>query len=181
MSPAERRDLLLKKILRYDFYLNSVNIKASVIITWNGILIGGILLKYYDLIQLFHQPAWASYVASTLFVVLGVLSTISICFAFLVIFPFLDSGRKKFNSPSLFFFGDVSALCFEEYLKKEKEGSSDEIMADLASQAHILARGLYGKMVRLQRCTESIIGGVFCMALLMALKVLISLTSSVCS
>ena len=52
MDKKEHLELLLKKISRYDFYINSTNAKASIIIAWNGIIIGTIFLKYNSIIAI---------------------------------------------------------------------------------------------------------------------------------
>lgn len=168
MNTKEKIELLFKKISRYDFYINSTNAKASIIIAWNGIVIGTILLKYNSIVSLF--PGWAYDVINVLLIFMAGLSIISITFVFKVINPFLSSGSKDISSKSLMFFGDVSGMSLNEYTKKESDLSYEEALSDAMGQAHILATGLNNKMKNMQQSIKAIKLGLLALFLLLLLK-----------
>lgn len=62
LNPLDLKDkmeFLFKAISRYDFYINATNAKASLILVWNGIVIGTVLLKFDTILSLFIKPYWA--------------------------------------------------------------------------------------------------------------------------
>src|SRR5947209_8017908 len=85
----EKIDYLFKIIGRYDFYINSTNTKASLVIAWNGVVIGTILLKFNDILVTYKSSHWAVITASVLLSLMGICSVISIALVFNVIFPFI--------------------------------------------------------------------------------------------
>ena len=91
--PASRIDLLMKIINRYDTYITSTNAKASLVIAWNGAVIGSILLKYQEIISQFSCMCKLSAVLPILLVMCGLLALISTGLIFGVVFPFLTSSR----------------------------------------------------------------------------------------
>lgn len=177
MSQKEKIDLLFKKISRYDFYINSTNTKASIIIAWNGIIIGTILLKYTSIIALYLKPVWAYYTANVLLILMAGSSIISIAFVFQVINPFLSSGSKDIGSKSLMFFGDVAKMSLDEYTRKESDLSYEEALSDTIGQAYILATGLNHKMKNMQRSIRAINLGLLALFLLVFLKGVIAYVS----
>jgi hypothetical protein len=170
MDTKEKIELLFKKISRYDFYINSTNAKASIIIAWNGIIIGTILLKYTSIIALYLMSVWAYYAANVLLIIMAAASIVSIAFVFKVINPFLSSGSKDISSKSLMFFGDVAEMSLNEYTKKESDLSYEEALSDTMGQAHILATGLNNKMKNMQQSIKAINFGLLTLLLLVLLK-----------
>lgn len=81
-NSKERIEVIFKKILRYDFYINSTNTKASIIIAWNGTVVGTTLLKYNSIISMYRIPEWAYFVSNILLLVIALSSLISIAFIF---------------------------------------------------------------------------------------------------
>lgn len=171
MDKKEHLELLLKKISRYDFYINSTNAKASIIIAWNGIIIGTIFLKYNSIIALYCKLEWAYYISNIFLVSLAISSILSIAFVFKAVNPFLSSSDSQKESPkSLIFFGDVSEIPHEEYAKRESELTYEKALSDSISQAHILATGLIRKMKDMQQAIRAINYGLLVIFLLIALK-----------
>lgn len=157
INQKERIEVIFKKILRYDFYINSTNAKASIIIAWNGIVIGTILLKYNSIISLYRIPEWAYFISNVLLSFIALTSTISIILIFQVINPFLILTHKKDkDSKSLLFFGSVAKMSFDEYFQKESTTSYKEILSDLTEQSYILAKGLNNKMKNMQKTIKAI-------------------------
>jgi len=172
---GDKIDLLLRKIGRFDFYINSTNVKASVIMAWNGIAVGAVLLKYEIILGFFLKPLWAYDVASVLLMLVAVSSILSLGFAAWVLHPFLwSTGETRANKGnSLFFFKDISALGIDEYMKREAAAAPEEVARDLMSQVHVLAIGLSAKMTNMQRSVRAIIVAVICFLLLITLKTIL--------
>jgi CBS domain containing-hemolysin-like protein len=93
LKTKDRIDYLFKIINRFDFYINSTNTKASLIIAWNGVVIGAILLKYTEVVSIFQSTAWAKLAAVVLLTLIGTCSLISTVFVFSLVFPFLRPTR----------------------------------------------------------------------------------------
>lgn len=175
VKPKEKLEMLFKIISRYDFYINSANSKASIIIAWNGIIIGSVLLKYNSIIALYCKPEWAYYVSNIFLAGLAVSGIFSIFFVFKVVTPFLSSSDSKKGSPrSLIFFGDVSEITHEEYARRASVLTYEEALSDSALQAHILATGLSRKMKDMQKSIRAVNCGLLIIILLILLKGIIA-------
>lgn len=162
--------LLFNVIGRFDFYINTTNAKASLILAWNGIVIGALLLKYKDILDLYFATEWLRRIVSLLLSAVGLCSAISTIMAFDVIVPFLKSSSKTPNSSSAIFFGSVRLMGSEEYFDKVSESSSEEILIDLTNEGVILAQGLHGKMRQLKRSIVAIYAELSLIGLLFILE-----------
>ena len=157
-SPIEKIESLYKKISRFDFYINSTNAKSSIIIAWNGVVVGTVLLKYNEIAGFYLNPKCVFIVSIISLVLIATSSLISIYFAFQVIYPFLKERTEniKSDSKSLLFFGSVANMSLDEYSRKELSSSYDEMLSDLIEQSHVLAFGLSEKMKNMQRSIRAI-------------------------
>jgi hypothetical protein len=152
----DRIDLLLKVIGRFDFYINSTNTKASLILAWNGIVVGALLLKY-DVILAQYKRNWFAWVAAaSLLSLIGMFSVVSIGLVFKVVFPFLKSTSKTTEGESILFFDSVASMGAEKYFDKVAHETSEEVLLDLADQAVILAKGAQHKMLTMQKSIRCI-------------------------
>ncbi len=174
MNAKDKVEFLFKKILRYDFYISSTNAKASIVIAWNGIVIGTILLKYDSILCLYLSKGWSYSIANVLLIIIAVASIISIALMMKVVNPFLLTGSINGNSKSLIFFGDVSKMSINEYLDKEINSSYDEIQSDAMRQAYILATSLNEKMMNMQQSIRAIYFGLLALFLLVLLRGIIT-------
>ena len=145
---SSRVELLLKIINRYDAYIVSTNAKASLIITWNGVVIGAIILKYHEILNQFPCKGTLVTIIPILLVFCGIFALLSTGVIFGVVFPFLTTSRD--GKSSLIFFGSVADMKSEEYLNAMYSFSIYDLIVDLAGQASILAFALKLKMRRLQ-------------------------------
>ena len=172
LKPKDKIDYLFKVINRFDLYVNSTNTKASLIIAWNGVLIGTILLKYSEILGIFQSAEWAKITAIILLSLIGTCSLISNVFVFSVVFPFLRPSSKTptgriLQIESMLFFGSVAATGAEDYRKRIIDSDSVEIIADLADQAATIAQGLQDKMQLIRKSLVIIgLGLVFIFGLL---------------
>lgn len=175
MDDKTRIENTLKKIARFDFYINSTNTKASIIIAWNGIVIGTIFLKYHQVTSLYDLYIWSYYTANVFLVLIGVASVFSIVFVFDVIYPFLKEKDKQpknedNDTGSLFFFGSIARLSHKKYIEKEKKSSEKDVLEDVLEQSHILSKGLLGKMMKLQSSIISVKFQLFFIFIMVILK-----------
>ena len=143
-SIKEKIDLVLAIVGRFDFYINSTNAKASLIFAWNGIVIGTLLLKYKDFLELY--PKNHQLIIELCLLCIGICAVISNLIAFQVIFPFLKGSNKPSKTSSIFYFGSVSSMKSEEYFEKVSKISSRETLVDITDQGVILAKAADGKM-----------------------------------
>lgn len=172
----DRIDFLFKIINRFDFYINSTNTKASLIIAWNGVLIGTVLLKYGEILQAFGAGTNARALSVWLLFLIGGSAVLSNFIVFSVIFPFLKFNSKRaavgkmFQDESLLFFSAVAKLDSEDYLKKLVENTEDDILMDLADQTTTVAQGLNRKMYLLRISLWFIAVQLFLIILLLLLN-----------
>jgi hypothetical protein len=166
---SSRVDLLVKIINRYDTYIVSTNTKASLIIAWNGIVVGSILLKYPEVIGQFSSMNILSALVPVLLVYCGLFAILSTGLIFGVIFPFLTPSRD--GNASLIFFGSVADMKKEEYFIAMQSVPVTKLIDDLAGQASVLAFSLKSKMKRLQRSIWAIYAELTIIAILLILYV----------
>jgi hypothetical protein len=164
-------DILWKIIGRYDFYIASTNTKSSLIMAWNGVVIGTVLLKFDDILKNYHASPEGPIIAGALVVITGLCSLISSYYALKVVFPFLTSTSS--NRETLVFFGSVAAMGVTRFTQKLADVSNDEMFADLADQGATLAIGLREKMNDLRNAIRAIYGGFAAIFILMILRFLV--------
>ena len=169
---------LFKIIGRYDTYIASTNAKASLVIAWNGIVIGTILLKYRDIVGSYQTTETAQDVVSMILVLIGLSSAVSILLVINVIYPFLKSTSRTSTGrvlvdESAVFFGSVAKLTAAEYEKQITELTSDKLLGDLTDQAVILAQGLNSKMKYFGWSTVAVVAEIILIVLLVMLKLVL--------
>lgn len=173
----EKMDYIFKIVARYDTYINSTNTKASLVIAWNGVVIGTILLKYNDILKNYETTKWSLVVASTILTLMAICSVLSIALIFDVIFPFLKSTSRiptgrVLTDESAIFFGSVAKLSAAEYQNQIRELTPRTLLSDLTDQAVILAQGLNRKMELIRKSILAIMGELLLVIALVILKVL---------
>lgn len=137
-------ELLKKNIERFDHYISTTNAKSSIILAFNGIIVGSIFLKYDVLVKLFEEPIWCLYLAIVLLSVLGISSIFSIIYAFRVINPFLESGHSE-DYRSILFFKSISEMGYDEYNQMIENTNIENLIQDLKKQSYQLARAMTKK------------------------------------
>jgi hypothetical protein len=148
-------DFLFEVIKRYDTYIVSTNAKASLIIAFNSIILGIVLLHFSDIIKFYPEPNY-TYIAAKILVAIVLLSLISLLFMFNVVYPFFGSGAdENEQKDSLVFYGSVSKMDTQRYTDQIRKVSQEDLLADLSIQANILAKGLHGKMKSMRWSTRA--------------------------
>lgn len=148
-------------------YITSTNAKASLVIAWNGVVIGSILLKYQEIINQFSCMSKMSIIVPSLLAICGIMALLSNALIFGVIFPFLAPSLD--GRGSIIYFGSVAKTASQDYLKAVQTASADDIIEDLAQQASTLASGLDAKMRRLQKSIWAIYAELAVIAILLVL------------
>lgn len=165
---ATKVSLILDVIKRYDNYIVSTNAKASLIIAFNSLIFGTVLLKYGDIISFYCSSGIRGFVGFLL-VLISASSLLSLFFVFNVVYPYFGSTTDDKEQTSLIYFGSVSKMSGQEYLDCLERGTIEELTADLAEQATILAEGLNKKMLKMRRSIEAI---TFSLVLIMVLVIM---------
>lgn len=148
--------LLLDIIKRYDTYIVSTNAKASLIIAFNSLILGTVLLKFGDIIGFYATQNTKTFVGFILLIITAS-TLLSLFFVFQVVYPFFGttSDNKKQKS-SLIYFGSVSNMSADEYAENITNTSLTDIIKDLSTQATVLAGGLQDKMLKMRYSIKSI-------------------------
>ena len=130
---------------RYDHYYESINTKGNLYLALNSILIGGLATGYPVLDQKFHFALEHNLlICSIIF-----FCAMSLGFTIFAINPFTRTGKSQKNA-SMIFFGQVAQKECDSYKSNFLLQSEQDILDDLLSQTHTLARGLCLKFTRLK-------------------------------
>ena len=160
---------ILDVIKRYDNYIISTNAKASLIIAFNSLILGTVILKFGDIIS-FYNCSGISSVVGMLLILISASSLLSLFFVFSVVYPYFGSKIDDENQQnSLVYFGSVCKINGQEYLNRLEICSIEELIKDLTAQATILARGLNSKMLKMR---HSIIAITFSLVFILFLVIL---------
>lgn len=138
----DKKDLLWRVIGRFDFYIGSTNAKAALLIAFNTFVAGGVLLKSVDIWNLFGDYKAPAALASIALLVAALAALVSLWFTFKVIRPYLDSERDPNKYHSMIFFNHVAEWSSDRYCDELVKLDEACLEADLARQAHALAKGL---------------------------------------
>ena len=148
--------ILLDIIKRYDTYIVSTNAKASLIIAFNSLIMGAVILKFGDIIGFYSTPNMKILVGFLLVTITGS-TLLSLFFVFGVVYPFFgNTSEDKKQNTSLIYFGSVSEMSNIEYMDKISNTTLEQFASDLSTQATILARGLKEKMQKMRNSINAI-------------------------
>ena len=171
LDEGEKTEILFKSIGRYDFYINTTNTKASLILAINGLLVGTTLIRVEAVLG---SNAPLGYIHDTgmyLFAAFGILTVLSVYFTFKSFIPFFSSGELSSSlCPSIFFFRSVASLRLDEFSAQIKHLGKKECLDDLINQAHELAIGLDIKMANLRRAIYTTFLNVLVLIILIILR-----------
>ncbi len=106
-----------------------------------------------------------------LLVLISASSLLSLFFVFNVVYPYLGSTTDdKKQQTCLVYFGSVSKMSGQGYLDCLGNRTIEELTADLAEQATILAEGLNKKMLKMRRSIEAITSSLVLIMLLVIMR-----------
>jgi hypothetical protein len=130
----------------FDFFINTVNAKAALLIAFNTFMFSAIVLKWAELVKPVETAKGAVFFGTIFFAIAAVAALASLGFTFGAINPFLKSRAKVKKYHSRLFFGHVVQHAQpEDYLSEITSCTRPELVEDLASQAHSLAEGTNNK------------------------------------
>lgn len=142
VSDEDRVKFLWDALKRIDFYINSLNTKGALLMTFNAAVLGFVVSKWSSFIDAI-TPLHCSAPLAQGFLGLGVFSTIiSIYLTLAVVFPFLQSASGK---NSLLFFQDINSMSPLEYKSKLDNSTSADLINELIGQIVILSKGASSK------------------------------------
>lgn len=127
-------------IKRYDHYIGTINVKAGLLFSFIVVVIWNVT-KYTTEITSSGCLVKLLLILALVVVFSGIFSTYYLLFS---IFPNLSSSSYK---RSLIFYGDVSKKYADkkEYIKEVNASSVDDVLEDLAGQAHDISNILLEK------------------------------------
>lgn len=163
-------NFLWKVITRFDHYINSTNTKASLVIAWNGIVIGTVLVKYEVIIKAFSENQCDQLIVAIGLGILCISSLISIFFVFGVVTPSIPKNK---NQKSLIYFESVSTMDQQQYHSLLSDSNDSSIITDLTLQATELATILENKMEKTKISFLFMCIGLFIIYLMLAYKIVI--------
>jgi hypothetical protein len=151
LTATQANDTWMKVLGRYDFYNGSVNTKAALLVAFDTFVAGGIVLKWKDIQDAFGAQKIAVVFVAVFLLVALTASLASLCHTFRSVNPFLGSPTIPKNYHSLLFFSAVNEFTAEGYHAEVAKITDEELLRDLAYQAHALAGGLCGKFAALKK------------------------------
>jgi hypothetical protein len=158
-------------IKRYDSFTISTNFKASVVIAFNTLIVGSVLIKSMDIVRA-SNIALVKGLVSLLLFFLSMSSLVSLFFVFRVIYPFFKAQSIKDEQQiSLIYFQSVSRLTSQDYFRRLENSTYAALIKDLSEQATILASGLNKKMLDMRHSIEATIICLILILLLVFLQV----------
>lgn len=157
-KPDENQKLLIEIIKRFDTYINASNAKIAVILSYCMAYIGGLGFKLVDISdKRVHDCGWWLLLAICL--MSAVVTLWAARFAYQALAPQVPSGRAAHESPSVVFFGDVATHPGgrDGYVASINQLTEDEVLKDLAVQAHTLAAIVQSKFALIDKATKYIV------------------------
>ena len=140
-------DANYKNLERVNNWISNSDTKAGMILTFNGILCTYLitkipLVKEIALRRFFDLPSCFLYF---IFCAYALMLGLSLCRAFRVINPDI-----KEKIPSLFYFGTITEMKLEDFKKKMKELSQEDIEEELINQTYVNAKITISKFINLK-------------------------------
>lgn len=168
------RSFLWDTIKRIDFYINTTNTKATIIIAFNTFLTGSLILKYKDILDLFDKESHKLIMVSGIVLSLScICSFISLIFIFKVVTPFLGSFKNEKSYLSKLFFSDIAKnVTAQDYINELKKSNNSSIIDDLGIQAYSLAKGTESKFENIKYSVIAIFFELGFLILIFILKII---------
>ena len=154
--------------------IGTVNAKAGFLIAFNTFTFSALVLKWSELTKGSDLPKATVLFSVVLLAIAALSSLASLGLTFAAINPFLKTPS---TSISRIFFGDIAKFDSPaEYLEKVTACTQEELIKDLAGQAHILAKGTSAKFGWIRRA----VGAVLVELAAVVLFVVVHLITAIC-
>lgn len=136
------KERLIFSIGRFDHYFDSVNNKIAAYIALNTFLVGGIVAGFIAVQE--HICIYLE-LLNTLLTIIVLLGIINLIISIRASTPYLNGDTQ-----SVFYFGSVGKMKYEEFTEISSKMKEKEEIEDLRNQAYNLSRGLNKKFRRLR-------------------------------
>jgi hypothetical protein len=157
-STTYSSDFLWRVLGRFDFYINTTNAKAALLVAYNTFIISGILLKWKDISPCFASHPKLAVTSAALLFLLAILALISLIFTFRTINPYTKTIRQPGKYHSKIFFGDVSQFeSADSYFESINKSETENLIEDLSKQVYIVARGVDGKFTDMKKAIGAVL------------------------
>ena len=133
-------------LTRFDGYFNLANLKASLIIPSNAVLLGVALSGFSGLIANSGPQPQSITVRIMVSISIGLLLLSSGC-ALSVVFSFLKPGSRNLDYHSLIFFGSIRKVQRETFIERFDNASESDLSHDALEQIRLLSDALHKKFV----------------------------------
>jgi hypothetical protein len=144
-------DSLWHIIRRFDHMIDTANTKAALIIAFNTFILGGIVLKWGELLP--RNPLWLKISGSFILAAAAGACVVSLFFTFRAIAPYLKSHNYRSNV----FFKDIRKHQEpEEYHNEMKGLTLDHLTRDLSFQVHVISGGMSNKFDCLKNAVHAV-------------------------
>ena len=155
MDHDQRGAFLWETIGRIDQNISATNTKAGMILALNTFLLGGAALQADRYLKPLLDDGWWWGGAVALIALLGAACFVSMLITFSVIQPFLNPSKGFQDYKSLIFFGDIASHADgRAYAMAHQQQGHEELLEDLARQAHVVADIAKTKFDRLRLATR---------------------------
>ena len=158
MDVEKKIECLWKTIARLDNYVSWTNNKATIILAFNTFILGGIILKWSTLIEMYGGNKTLESLTYFLLSIGALSSIFSIYKLFEVINPYLFSHSVPEKYHSKIFFDHISQFnSKEEYSAIINDLSYEKQLEDLCYQVHSISLGLDSKYKKLKTAIDTIL------------------------
>jgi len=136
--------LMLLTLERFDKLANLANVKASLVLPANAVLLVHLVRNSESYFKSL-LGTWLSWFAPvSYYCIVGLLAG-SVITSIASLLPYLKGGSRASEYCSLLFFGSISELDEEIYLRKVRAITPNGFSDDLGKQIHLLSKGLKKK------------------------------------
>jgi len=141
---------------RCDYYVGSTNERAGITTAFNTFLVGGIIIKWQEIVEQYSPARWAIILAGLLLALTAVASVLSLWLALRSTSPYRPPRSPWATPPekpprSVIFFEDVGGYASGEYLTAVSNLDHRALSADLAIQTQTVARAVSAKFADMRR------------------------------
>ena len=149
---------LWKILSRIDNYMISTNNKAALLLAFISFFVGGIIIKWADILKMYNSDATIELIVSSLLIICAGASIFSLVKLFQVIKPYLYSHSfpEKYHS-KIFFLHIANYKTEADYYHASTEITGDGFILDLSSQIFALSKGISKKFHLLNQAICSIL------------------------
>lgn len=138
------KERLIFSMTRFDHYFDSVNNKASVLLTFNTFVVGVLVAAYPFLLEKID----CNWIVNSFLIIIILLGLVAMLITIRASTPFFSK-----DTHSMYYFLSISKLDKDEFFQKSANLSDEEEIDDLRLQIHQLSTGLAKKFRRLRWTT----------------------------